>query len=291
MPFRTIDVSKFKRPQRRSRRSVIILSALALLIVLSAVGLYVYGSRTTTSSDDPSTSRTSAQDANSPATSKQQPASSGRPEAAANLPVFNKKQYSLDDPASQWVIANKRRPLQPVDYVPPLATPNVPLRLAAGVPEMSVSSQIVPSLEAMFDAARQAGVELMLASGYRSYSTQVAVYNNEVATYGQAAADTQSARPGHSEHQTGLALDIEPVSRQCEIQDCFGDLPEGKWLAANAYKYGFVMRYMPNSEAVTGYRYEAWHYRYVGSELAAELQRLGNPPLETFFGTGPAPGY
>jgi zinc D-Ala-D-Ala carboxypeptidase len=220
-----------------------------------------------------------------PATGKQQAANQPQPAA------FDKRQYSLDTPTSPWVIVNKRRPLKPVEYVPQLAQPNVGLRLSADVPEMQVSQQIKPALEQMFAAAKQDGLSLIIASAYRSYKVQVSVYGNEVNRNGQQAADRESARPGYSEHQTGLAVDIGPASRQCEVEVCFGDLPEGKWLAANAYRYGFVIRYGQNNEPITGYSYEPWHLRYVGTELATELNSKGNPPLETFFELGAAAGY
>lgn len=205
--------------------------------------------------------------------------------------TFDKTTYSNDQPTSPWLITNKRRPLSPVDYTPPLAAPAVTLRLPASNPEMQVSQQIVGAVQGLFAAAKQDGIELMVASGFRSYSQQVAVYNAEVGRNGRDKADRESARPGHSEHQTGLALDVEPVTRQCEVEVCFGDLPEGKWVAANAHNHGFIIRYMPGTEAITGYTYEPWHLRYVGKELAAEVYRLGNPPLEIFFELGAAPDY
>lgn len=222
------------------------------------------------------------------------PESAGRATQQAGTtapPAFDKKLHSLDTPTSPWVIANKRRPLNPTDFAPQTAAPNVPLRLPGTNPEMQVSRQIIPAVEQLFAAAKADGLDLMLASGYRSYQQQVVVYNAEVNRYGQEAADRESARPGHSEHQTGLAVDVEPITRQCEIQACFGDLPEGKWVAANAHKFGFIIRYSKDNEAVTGYNYEPWHIRYVGPELAAELYQQGNPPLETFFNLGAAPGY
>lgn len=204
---------------------------------------------------------------------------------------FDKSQYSLDSPTSPWLVVNKRRPLNPVEFAPQLAAPQVSLRLGASNPEMQVSPQIVPAVQQLFAAAKQEGLNLIIASGYRSHQTQTTVYNNEVKRNGQQAADRESARPGYSEHQTGLAIDIGAASRQCEIESCFGDMAEGKWLAANAYKYGFIIRYQPGTEAVTGYTYESWHFRYVGTELANELHRQGNPPLETFFDLGAAPNY
>ena len=206
-------------------------------------------------------------------------------------PAFDSKQYSIDDPASLWVIVNKRRPLNPKTYAPSLAVPNVPLRTSAGSGEMHVSTQMAPALEKLVAASNAAGVPLMLASGYRSYDLQVGVYGAEVKNYGQAAADRESARPGYSEHQTGLAADLEPTSRTCEVTQCFGQMAEGKWLAENAYKYGFVIRYPDGKESTTGYIYEPWHVRYVGTSLAQEIHKQGNVPLETFFKLDAAPSY
>jgi D-alanyl-D-alanine carboxypeptidase len=108
---------------------------------------------------------------------------------------------------------------------------------------------------------------------------------------GKAVADSQSARPGYSEHQTGLAVDVEPTSRKCEVEACFGDTPEGKWVAANAHKFGFIIRYPKNMQSVTGYIYEPWHIRYVGKELAGEMHKQNIATLEQFFGLEAAPDY
>jgi D-alanyl-D-alanine carboxypeptidase len=216
---------------------------------------------------------------------------SAQPAAQPSTPAFNKAQFPLDTASSPWVIVNKQRPLSPLTYAPQLIVPNIPLRLSASVSEMHVSVTMTPALEKLVAAAKNEGIRLMLASGYRSYQEQITVYNNEVKRGGQAAADRVSARPGHSEHQTGLAADLEPASRKCEVEACFGDMAEGKWLAAHAYEYGFVIRYPNGSEPTTGYSYEPWHIRYVGDELAQELQKQGNPLLEDYFGLGAAPNY
>jgi D-alanyl-D-alanine carboxypeptidase len=141
---------------------------------------------------------------------------------------FNKNQYPLDDPASIWVVVNKQRALNPVNYTPAnLTVPKVPLRVP-GNESMQVAQPTATALETMFAAAKADGINLMVSSGYRSYTYQVGLYNGYVKSQGQATADTQSARPGHSEHQTGWAADLEPVSRKCELQQCFADTPEGK---------------------------------------------------------------
>lgn len=253
---------------------------IGLLVVIIAAALLLHKAPAT--APDPPTN------ANQAATVLAQSKPSTTPTPA---PAFNKQRLSIDDPNSLWVIANKRRPLNPTTYQPEVAAPAMRLRLAASVPEMQVSRQMLADLQALDAASQAARLPLMLASGYRSYDTQVAVYGNEVKNYGQAQADRQSARPGHSEHQTGLAIDLAPVSGQCMIQECFGDLPEGQWLAAHAHEYGFVIRYPQGNEAITGYLYEPWHIRYVGKELAAEIHKKGNITLEEFFGLPAAPTY
>lgn len=205
---------------------------------------------------------------------------------------FNKKQFSLDDPASIWVIVNKHRQLKPKDYVPAeLRPPRMPLRITSSTDEMSLRPEAAHALEELYKDAKQSGLELMVASAYRGNKYQQSLYYTYVERQGQAEADTQSARPGHSEHQTGWAVDVEPASRKCEVEACFGGMPEGQWVAANAYKYGFVIRYQKDKQAITGYIYEPWHLRYVGKALAEELHKQGNPTLEEFFGLEAAPDY
>lgn len=208
------------------------------------------------------------------------------------LKVFDKSQNSNDDPASIWVVVNKLRPLQPKTYKPTdLRIPNVSKRPNATSDEIKMRDQAATALEQMFAAASNEGVSLLLASGYRSYNLQVGVYNRNVRNVGQAEADIRSARPGHSEHQSGLSVDVGAASRQCEIEECFANLAEGKWVATNAHRFGFIIRYPQGKQGTTGYVYEPWHIRFVGSELAAELLKDGNPTLEEFFSLPNAPTY
>jgi len=196
--------------------------------------------------------------------------------------------HSIDDASSIWVVANKLRPLQPLKYVPSdLVT--VPIRHVNNQPLRKVASDAVV---AMLKAAKAEGAgEMQEQSGYRSYSTQVRVYNGWVAQNGQAWADRQSARPGTSEHQTGLAIDLSAYPAKCSLQACFGNTPQGKWLAANAYRFGFILRYPQGKTSITGYDYEPWHFRYVGVELATEMHDTGYQTLEEFFGLPAAPDY
>jgi len=206
------------------------------------------------------------------------------------MPGFNKQLYSVNNASSLWAIVNKGRAL-PADYVPRgLVTPRVALRLSADSELMHLRKDAAAALELMFAAAKKQSISLKLESGYRSFTVQQSVYRGYVRTYGVSKADTFSARPGHSEHQTGLAADIEPADRTCEVDQCFADTPAGQWLAVNSYLYGFVVRYQKGSQSLTGYDYEPWHIRYVGAPLASELSKNGQT-LEQFFGLKAATDY
>ena len=209
-----------------------------------------------------------------------------RPSAAARLP----RQYSLTDPASPWLVVNKRRPLKPANYVPrDLVQPRVALAVSGEAALLNRTT--AAAAERMFAAAAADGVVMTLASGYRSYATQVATYNGHVSARGQAAADTASARPGHSEHQTGWAFDIGDGGGACSFQPCFAEQPAAVWAKANAHRFGFVVRYPWMLHPITGYYYESWHLRYIGVEAAADMRKRGIATLEEYFGLEAAPGY
>ncbi len=206
---------------------------------------------------------------------------------APAAPGFDKKRYSIDDPSSIWVVSNKARALSPADFAP------ADLTLPVGIPNGNSQPLREPAaraLERMDADAASAGIKLSVTSAYRSYSTQVSLYNNYVARDGKDAADTYSARPGHSEHQTGLAVDLDD-SGGCSLEACFANTPAGIWLAANAPRYGFVLRYPDGKSSITGFTFEPWHFRYVGPELATEMQNTGVRTLEEFFGLPAAPDY
>lgn len=131
----------------------------------------------------------------------------------------------------------------------------------------------------MKEQARKDGINLTVVSGFRSYASQKSIYNNYVSRDGREKADRYSARAGHSEHQTGLALDINSLSTDFEYTK------EGKWLSAHASEFGFILRYPKNKESITGYMYEPWHFRYVRIDLAKKLYNNGDwMTLEEYFG-------
>ena len=132
-------------------------------------------------------------------------------------------------------------------------------------------------LNVMFAEAKRDGIHLFVKSGYRSYIDQKIIYNGYVKRDGKEGADRYSARPGHSEHQTGLAFDLNSTANS------FANTKEAAWIAANCYKYGFIVRYPKGKEDITGYIYEPWHVRYLGEEKAKQVYESGLC-LEEFLG-------
>lgn len=182
---------------------------------------------------------------------------------------------SADD-ADLWKIANKSRAFANPRYQPSdLRIVSVPTLPGRGQDERSLRAVLMPELEKLVAAARAAGVTLRVGSGYRSYATQASLFASYVRRHGEAAASRFSSRPGHSEHQSGLAVDFAGADQTCWVDDCFERTAAGKWLAAHAHEYGFILRYPKGKESITGYQYEPWHFRYVGRELAGALYQSG----------------
>ena len=145
----------------------------------------------------------------------------------------------------------------------------------------SMREDAAAALEEMFAAAKEEGINLSTVSGYRSYSKQATIYARKKASQGEEAADRVSARPGTSEHQLGLAMDIAKKGSS-QLNSAFAETKEGQWVAANAHRFGFIVRYPKEYEDVTGYMYEPWHVRYVGREQAQAIFESG-VPMETYM--------
>ena len=142
-----------------------------------------------------------------------------------------------------------------------------------------INKDVMDAFLLMKSDAASLGLNIYISSGYRSYSYQDKIYNNYVSISGKDKADTYSARPGHSEHQTGTCFDLNT------IDDSFANTNEGRWVNENAYLYGFIIRYPKGKESITGYQYESWHLRYVGKELATRLYHDGDwETLEEYYG-------
>jgi D-alanyl-D-alanine carboxypeptidase len=199
-------------------------------------------------------------------------------------PGINLAQYSIDDPTSIWVVVNKQRPIEPRQFEPAnLRTITVP-----GGGQLTKPAQ--SALSKMYKAAKADDAPFIVSTAYRSYNFQKGLFRDYVASDGVKAAETYSARAGYSEHQTGLTLDVyDPAG--CHLKKCYATTKSGKWLAAHAADYGFVERYPEGASAVTGYKWEPWHWRYVGVELAQYLRDQKIKTLEEVFGLPAAPDY
>ncbi|WP_239618212.1 M15 family metallopeptidase [Cohnella mopanensis] len=174
---------------------------------------------------------------------------------------------------SPYVLVNKKRNL-PSDYVPPdLVVPDVPFSFSGNSPKKQMRKDAAKALESLFKAAEEDGIELKAVSGYRSYATQKSIFDNNAKNKGEEVANRTSARPGQSEHQTGLAMDISSASVGYGLEESFGDTKEGKWLSKHAPDHGFILRFLKGKEDITGYSYEPWHVRYVGKEIAKDITK------------------
>ncbi len=136
----------------------------------------------------------------------------------------------------------------------------------------SIRSDVYLAFKEMVNDAKAEGLTILANSSYRKYDYQETVYNNYKASRGETGADLIAARPGHSEHQTGLAIDISTLT---STQATFASTPEFAWLTENAHLYGFILRYPENKQYLTGFQYESWHYRYVGVDIATKIKNLG----------------
>lgn len=196
---------------------------------------------------------------------------------------------SLSDPTRSWVVVNKQRPLQPESFAPASLT-------GIGLRATTLSNELRPepthALEAMASDARAAGAGVIgINNGYRSYGLQQRTYGEHVRDRGQSGADAVSARPGFSEHQSGLAFDLVACDPGCGAIEAFGATAQGRWVADNGWRYGFIVRYEHGRTGTTGYAPEPWHIRYLGPELAKAYHDGGFHTLEEFFGLPPAPDY
>ncbi len=213
-----------------------------------------------------------------------QPAVATQPQSEKKESGKQESQMATDvrDTASEYLIlVNKDHALQ-ADYDPGDLVDGKP-----AVSDASKYQQLRKPAAAAFKklaaAAAKKGHIIKITSGYRPYAYQKQIFERYVSKDGEYSAEQYSAEPGHSEHQTGLAADVSSPSVNYRLVQAYGSTEEGKWLAKNAHKYGFIIRFLDGKEDITGYQYEPWHIRYVGKEAAKEIykQKL---TLEEYLG-------
>ena len=194
---------------------------------------------------------------------------------------------SIDNANSYQVVVNKTRPLTPVTYRPSDLVKVPKYNPYARIVRRDVSAAIVVLGNDMKAAGKGT---LIVQSGYRSFSSQKTIHRAKVGAIGKVRGEKLAARPGYSEHQTGLAVDFA-ARGVSTLQVSFAKTKAGIWLAANAYRYGFVLRYPSGKTSITGYSFEPWHFRYVGVEVATAMHDQGVLTLEEFYSLPAAPNY
>lgn len=192
----------------------------------------------------------------------------------------------IANPSDLLVLVNKMNSL-PANYVPSnLVAPNVPFYFSGDDPKRYLRPEAAVALEQLFEAASTESIEILGASGYRSYSRQESIFASNVKRQGEEAARRVSAVAGQSEHQTGLAIDLTSAKVGFDLIEEFGETKEGIWLRENAHHFGFIIRYPKGKEHITGYSYEPWHIRFVGKEIAADVFST-DLTLEEYFSSYP----
>jgi len=195
--------------------------------------------------------------------------------------------YNTTSASSLTVVVTKHRPLDPVSYEPD------DLVTVSGVPGgagQQMRAEAAAALTRMYEAANGAGAPFRILTAYRSYGFQQEVYGSDARVWGTAETDRRVARPGYSEHQTGLTADINDVPAN-RLKQTFGASAAGTWVREHAHEYGFIVSYPEGSETVTGYLYEPWHIRYVGAAVSADMHDTGVDTLQEYFDVAASPGY
>lgn len=264
---------KSRTNRQKSNKPIVIGSIVLAILVLISIGVYIYidtifsvegkGEEQTTSKVEQSDNH----EKNNESSTVQKPSEKKEPNFEIGEGGYPVEVKEATEPTyiDGVLIANKKYPL-PKDFDP------------------GESPEARAALDLMAADAKKAGFDLVAFSGYRSYEYQTQLYTNYANRDGKEAADRYSARPGHSEHQTGLAFDIgEKGQEDLWLTEEFGETPAGKWLLENAHKYGFILRFPEGKENVTGFMYESWHYRYLGKEMAEEVHQAG-VTLEEYLG-------
>ena len=195
----------------------------------------------------------------------------GAPDDADYADARREKLLATDLENGLFILVNKENPVN-ADYLPQDLVKLSHVAKNRSPAGHTMRKEAADAFERLAAAAEKEGHEIVVTTAYRSYDFQNTLYTNYVKNYGKEQADTFSARPGVSEHQTGLACDVSSPSVNYELTRDYGETKEGLWLSENAQNFGYIIRYPKGKEKITGYIYEPWHIRYVGKTAAKEIK-------------------
>ena len=219
-------------------------------------------------------------------------AAEGRVPPTLGLTDYIYPRLTIDSANQPLVVVNKLRALDPIDFAPPILNVMPSSESLDNSRELVLAPSAAHALVLMAEQMHAEGYgQLFVNSAYRTYDYQVELFESKTRQYGLAGALVRSAKAGHSEHQTGLAVDVSVPAQGCAIMTCFGETAGGKWVAENSWRFGFIVRYEEETTAITGYSYEPWHLRFVGEELATEYSENGIHTLEEFWSLPAAEFY
>jgi D-alanyl-D-alanine carboxypeptidase len=256
------------------------LAAILILIIMVLTISFWQRNETQAEADSSKNSQTTSTTKNNDAVTNSQPAATEPPaQTETKEEIKTATPTNTSDTDSIVTLVNKNHSIS-ASYVPDdLVTVDLP-----STRDTQLRSVAAEGLTKLFKAAEGAGLELYCCSGYRSYETQSELYAWNVETYGVNGAELVSARPGMSEHQLGLAMDVTSASVGFDLLESFGSTSEGQFIKENAHRYGFIVRYPQGKTDITGYAYEPWHLRYLGVDVATEIYNSGKT-MEEYYGS------
>ncbi len=261
-----------RRIQRHRARAVLILVALVALVALAVLVVVAVGARSPSErSSSGAPDRPAALPARAKATTTSPATTPTRDPRPATAPPVG----TVPDPAARLVLVDRQRTL-PSGWAPSgMVTPRTSWATTDAVERRLLRPDAAAALDRLSAAAQREGVPIIGISAFRSDESQRQVYESYVRKEGTEAANRFSAAPGHSEHQTGLAVDVTGADGSCPTEPCFAFTPQAAWLEEHAPEHGFIVRYPKGKELVTTYTAEPWHLRYVGIGPALAMQRAG----------------
>lgn len=270
------------KSKSKQKSPVILIASISTLLIVAILGsvLYKYGVKEQSTENelttqvDPTAAKQPIKDGNvEPADQKSETPNSEQPNKPISTPAENQTGDATNQLENGYVVGQK--PATEPSHIKGVLIANKKYPLPSTY-DKGEDPAARAAFEKMATGAKSEGFELVAFSGYRSYEYQTTLYDRYVSRDGKEAADRYSARPGHSEHQTGLAFDIGEKGREdLWLTSEFGETAAGKWLKENAYKYGFILRYPKGKEEITGFMYESWHFRYLEGDLSTKVHEAG----------------